>query len=157
MGPHNSDLFLINFNRLKRSIFIVLPLLLLGDPVAGKYGYPGFCDTNYLTLNTLFQHVVRNHNDIAYVLWTGDVPSHDVWNQTEAGQTSAIHQASAFLEKYFPHIKGIITCFWKCWHFWTWDFVEAGPIESLPLVSQHVYSKTALRIFLIFCTNVLYN
>ena len=79
----------------------------LGDPVAGKYGYPGFCDTNYLTLNTLFQHVVRNHNDIAYVLWTGDVPSHDVWNQTEAGQTSAIHQASAFLEKYFPHIKGI--------------------------------------------------
>ena len=43
-----------------------------------------------------------------------------------------------------------------CDDFWTCDFVEAGPIESLPLVgwlvSQHFYSKTAQRIFLHKCS-----
>ena len=44
--------------------------------------------------------------------------------------------------------------------FWTCDFVEAGPIESLPLVSwlvsNHFYSKTTLTIFLNFCMKVPY-
>ena len=48
--------------------------------------------------------------------------------------------------------------------FWTCDFVEAGPIESLRLVGWLVswlvgyqfFSKTALRIFLIFCMKVPY-
>ena len=49
--------------------------------------------------------------------------------------------------------------------FWTCDVSHSGPIESLPLVSQLVsqlvcyqfFSKTVLRIFLIFCMNVQYH
>lgn len=38
-----------------------------------------------------------------YIIWTGDLPSHTVWNQTRAGQTSLLLTLTDLLVKYFPN------------------------------------------------------
>lgn len=42
--------------------------------------------------------------DIDYILWTGDLPPHDVWNQTKDENLSVIKQTVDQLGQTFPNI-----------------------------------------------------
>jgi Calcineurin-like phosphoesterase len=42
--------------------------------------------------------------DIDYILWTGDLPPHDVWNQTKDENLSIIKQTVDQLGQTFPNI-----------------------------------------------------
>eukprot|EP00794_Sanderia_malayensis_P011730 gene11730-12950_t len=88
---------------------------------AGKFGYYN-CDTPEVTLNGLFQHIQDTHKDLDYIIWTGDVPPHNVWNQSRDDQLSTLTFAFKEFEKYFPEMK-IYPCLGN--H-------ESAPVNSFP-------------------------
>ncbi|CAG0912347.1 unnamed protein product [Notodromas monacha] len=58
-----------------------------GSPVrssegAGKWGDYRDCDTPKILLENLLSHIAANHQDASYVIWTGDIPPHNVWSIT---------------------------------------------------------------------------
>jgi len=46
---------------------------------------------------------LRIFQDIDYILWTGDIPPHDVWNQTQEGNIDIIKDTVDLFLQYFPH------------------------------------------------------
>uniref|UniRef100_A0A7M5V677 Sphingomyelin phosphodiesterase n=1 Tax=Clytia hemisphaerica TaxID=252671 RepID=A0A7M5V677_9CNID len=75
------------------------------DTAAPKWGFPGNCDANPLLVNNLFNHIALAHEDAEYIYWTGDVPAHNVWNQSREDQIFTVKQATKLLVQYFPHKK----------------------------------------------------
>ncbi|XP_067142127.1 sphingomyelin phosphodiesterase-like [Centruroides vittatus] len=73
------------------------------DKKAGKWGDYRNCDTPLRTLENMLKHIVENHK-IDYVIWTGDIPAHDVWNQTRAEQLYLLQSVSKIMMKYMKNI-----------------------------------------------------
>ncbi|XP_074657493.1 sphingomyelin phosphodiesterase-like [Tubulanus polymorphus] len=74
-----------------------------GKPVAGKWGYPGSCDSPIQLIENLFAHINKTDKfDMIY--WTGDLPSHNVWNQTRAQQIAVYKTLTKLFLKYFPGV-----------------------------------------------------
>jgi len=73
--------------------------------LSGFWGDYRDCDIPLRTLEALMVDIKEKHPDIDAVLWTGDIPAHDVWNQTESGQKHLIREVSSLLDKYFGHIN----------------------------------------------------
>ncbi|XP_038051985.1 sphingomyelin phosphodiesterase-like isoform X2 [Patiria miniata] len=74
-----------------------------GKPAAGKWGDYRGCDTPTRVFENLLQTVAKQHK-IDFVYLTGDLPAHDVWNQTREDQTSIINQTTAMFQTYLPGI-----------------------------------------------------
>lgn len=74
------------------------------DPVlqAGKWGDYRDCDSPNRTLQHMLQHISENHK-LDMVFWTGDLPPHDVHNQTKRGNVNIIKQVTEMLKVYFPN------------------------------------------------------
>ncbi|XP_028396329.1 sphingomyelin phosphodiesterase-like [Dendronephthya gigantea] len=72
----------------------------------GKAGYWGSyqCDIPMRTFEATLKHINKIHQHIDFVYWTGDVPSHNVWNQSRADQIQAMESAVKMFIKYFPDI-----------------------------------------------------
>ncbi|CAL1293894.1 unnamed protein product [Larinioides sclopetarius] len=70
---------------------------------AGKWGDYRNCDTPLRTLENMLRQITSRHK-IDYVLWTGDIPPHDVWNTTKAEQARLLHLVSKILAKHLPGI-----------------------------------------------------
>ena len=68
-----------------------------GEKAAGKYGTLGWCDSNKLLIETLLENIRDNHEDIPYVIWTGDSPSHKIWNQTKDDEKRATRRINHLL------------------------------------------------------------
>lgn len=76
-------------------------------PLAEQSGYWGDyrdCDVPLRTLDGMLKHISMFHKDIDYVIWTGDVPAHDVWNQTRNGQLKIIRTVASLLDRHLGHI-----------------------------------------------------
>lgn len=41
--------------------------------------------------------------DIDYILWTGDLPPHDIWNQTRESNLDIIKETHQQMKEYFPN------------------------------------------------------
>nr|API81380.1 venom toxin [Hemiscorpius lepturus] len=70
---------------------------------AGRWGDYRNCDTPLRTLEHMLKHISQNHK-IDYVLWTGDIPAHDIWNQSRSDQVFFLRYISKLMSRYF---KGI--------------------------------------------------
>ena len=44
------------------------------------------CDLPWATANNLFEHLSQHKDDFDWIYWTGDLPAHNVWNQTRTEQ-----------------------------------------------------------------------
>ncbi|KAL9981128.1 hypothetical protein ACROYT_G009792 [Oculina patagonica] len=76
-----------------------------GQQKAGKYGDYS-CDIPPITFESMLQHINTTHTqDIDYVLWTGDIPAHNIWNQSRSDQKEAIEYAIKLILKYLPGVK----------------------------------------------------
>uniref|UniRef100_A0A8D8RQQ1 Sphingomyelin phosphodiesterase n=1 Tax=Cacopsylla melanoneura TaxID=428564 RepID=A0A8D8RQQ1_9HEMI len=80
-----------------------------GPPVspqtrAGRWGDYRKCDTPKRTVDHMLQHIATTHTDIDYILWTGDLPPHDVWNQTREENLAVLKETVADLAEKFPGI-----------------------------------------------------
>lgn len=74
------------------------------NDAAGKWGDYRNCDTPKRTLENLLEHIVKTHPDIDYIYWTGDIPPHDVWNQTKQNNLNIIRETTRLLSNTFPGI-----------------------------------------------------
>ncbi|XP_055686380.1 sphingomyelin phosphodiesterase isoform X1 [Lutzomyia longipalpis] len=71
---------------------------------AGKWGDYRKCDTPQRTVDHLLHHIATTHTDIDYILWTGDLPPHDVWNQTKEENLKIIKDTVKQMSESFPGI-----------------------------------------------------
>ncbi|KAL0267656.1 UNVERIFIED_CONTAM: hypothetical protein PYX00_009859 [Menopon gallinae] len=70
--------------------------------ISGKYG--GWkCDLPEATFDSLIQHIKEQHKDIDYIIWTGDIPAHDLWSQNESSNYDILKRTLEKLEKAFPN------------------------------------------------------
>ncbi|XP_066475881.1 LOW QUALITY PROTEIN: sphingomyelin phosphodiesterase [Tiliqua scincoides] len=66
---------------------------------AGYWGSHSKCDLPLHTLENLLQHLAAaGPFDMAY--WTGDIPAHDVWQQTREDQLLALRTVTGLIQKY---------------------------------------------------------
>uniref|UniRef100_A0A0C9R6Z6 Sphingomyelin phosphodiesterase n=1 Tax=Fopius arisanus TaxID=64838 RepID=A0A0C9R6Z6_9HYME len=71
---------------------------------AGKWGDYRGCDTPKRTLDHMLKHIQTIHSDIDYILWTGDLPPHDIWNQTREGNLQVLRDIMDDLKIAFPNV-----------------------------------------------------
>ena len=69
---------------------------------AGQWGSFGSCDIPMATVEAIFDHIARNEQ-FDYVIWTGDLMPHDVWNYSRPRATRLLHTLTAMAKKYFAH------------------------------------------------------
>lgn len=74
------------------------------DRKAGYWGDYRDCDIPLHTVEETFRYIRDNHPDIDYILWTGDIPPHDIWSQTRDSQLELINVVGSLLDQYFGHI-----------------------------------------------------
>uniref|UniRef100_A0ABM5FVJ3 Sphingomyelin phosphodiesterase n=1 Tax=Pogona vitticeps TaxID=103695 RepID=A0ABM5FVJ3_9SAUR len=70
-----------------------------GAEGAGYWGSYSNCDLPLQTLEHLLRHLAATGPfDLAY--WTGDIPAHNVWEQSRADQLQALRTISGLIQKY---------------------------------------------------------
>uniref|UniRef100_T1IQF8 Sphingomyelin phosphodiesterase n=1 Tax=Strigamia maritima TaxID=126957 RepID=T1IQF8_STRMM len=77
--------------------------LVNGSRRAGKWGDYRKCDTPLRTIESMFDFIAKNFK-LDYILWTGDIPPHDIWDQSRADQIYVLKQTTKLFMKYFPNI-----------------------------------------------------
>ncbi|KAB7497963.1 Sphingomyelin phosphodiesterase [Armadillidium nasatum] len=70
---------------------------------AGYWGDYRKCDTPQRTIYSMFENIAYVHPDIDYIIWTGDLPPHDVWNQTKEGNSRVLRETVNQLITFFPN------------------------------------------------------
>lgn len=63
------------------------------------------CDLPLWTLTNLFEHLVKIKDQFDWVYWTGDLPAHNVWNQTRSEQLVSLNTVSHLMEFYLGDKK----------------------------------------------------
>ena len=43
--------------------------------------------------------------DIDYIIWTGDLPPHDIWNQTKESNLHVLRETVQQLRQFFPNTR----------------------------------------------------
>ncbi|XP_067010810.2 sphingomyelin phosphodiesterase [Anabrus simplex] len=71
---------------------------------AGRWGDYRKCDTPKRTVDNMLQHISNTHPDIDYILWTGDLPPHDVWNQTRDENLMVLKETVNQMINTFPGV-----------------------------------------------------
>ncbi|XP_054266219.1 sphingomyelin phosphodiesterase-like isoform X1 [Macrosteles quadrilineatus] len=89
---------------------------------AGRWGDYRKCDSPKRTVDHMLQHISSTHPDIDYILWTGDLPPHDVWNQTRDENLMVLKQTVEQMTTLFPGIP----------IFPALGNHEAAPVNSFP-------------------------
>lgn len=56
------------------------------------------------TLEETLKFIKMTHKDINYVIWTGDIPPHDVWHETRDGQLELIKLAGKLIRKHLGNV-----------------------------------------------------
>ena len=75
-----------------------------GPGKAGVYGSFN-CDSPLLLLESTLQELAKVTPPLKYVIFTGDVPAHNVWNQSRADIVKSIVDVSDLFAKYLPNTK----------------------------------------------------
>lgn len=90
---------------------------------AGYWGDYRRCDTPRRTIEHMLKHISDVHGkDLDYIIWTGDLPPHDVWNQSRHENINIIRQSHQMLTKFFPKTR----------IFPSLGNHEAAPVNSFP-------------------------
>lgn len=80
------------------------------------------CDSPKITVDNMLQHIQDTHpvsfvcipksvlfdmkilQDIDYILWTGDLPPHDIWNQTKEENLKILKDTVKQISDMFPGV-----------------------------------------------------
>lgn len=89
---------------------------------AGLWGDYRKCDTPLRTIESMLENIAYLHPDIDYIIWTGDLPPHDIWNQTREGNLQILKSTVEQLLDYFPYTP----------IFPALGNHEAAPVNSFP-------------------------
>jgi len=72
---------------------------------AGRWGDYRKCDTPRKTIESMLAHIANYHQDIDFVIWTGDLPPHDVWNQSRSDNLYVLRETVRQLSFYLPKAR----------------------------------------------------
>ncbi|KAI8782638.1 sphingomyelin phosphodiesterase [Biomphalaria glabrata] len=89
---------------------------------AGKYGDQHSCDAPMSLVLSLFSHLNTIQDQFDYIIMTGDIPAHDVWNQTRSDQIAHLVALDKLFSNYLP-TKPVYYCIGN--H-------ESSPVNSFP-------------------------
>lgn len=73
-----------------------------GSTAAGYWGDYN-CDTPLQTLENLMQYLASNQDTFDWIYWTGDLPPHNVWNQSRDYELFILNTTVSLLQKYLPN------------------------------------------------------
>uniref|UniRef100_T1JMX9 Uncharacterized protein n=1 Tax=Strigamia maritima TaxID=126957 RepID=T1JMX9_STRMM len=107
---HLSDTHLDPFYKVGANAVCGLPLCCReanGMPItsknaAGKWGDYRKCDAPIELVDNMLEHISKTHQ-VDYIFWTGDLPPHDIYNQSKIGNVNIIKQLADILHKHFPN------------------------------------------------------
>ncbi|XP_004366050.2 sphingomyelin phosphodiesterase [Capsaspora owczarzaki ATCC 30864] len=89
--------------------------------IAGLWGdYQ--CDMPYRTVEAMFRSIAQSSPKIDYVFMTGDIPAHNVWNQSRDDQLTSLHTACNLMRTTLPGITVYPTV----------GNHESSPVNSFP-------------------------
>uniref|UniRef100_A0A0N4X6S3 Metallophos domain-containing protein n=1 Tax=Haemonchus placei TaxID=6290 RepID=A0A0N4X6S3_HAEPC len=71
---------------------------------AGPWGTVGSCDTPYWLFTNMLQFIQKNHKDLDYVMVSGDLVSHAVWDYSRDAHVAMVKNISDTIRMYFPNI-----------------------------------------------------
>ncbi len=72
------------------------------EDAAGYWGSLGSCDIPVHTADETFKWIYDNlMDDFDFIVFTGDMTAHDIWNQSQESNLSAAKVVFDLLEKYF--------------------------------------------------------
>ncbi|XP_071532616.1 sphingomyelin phosphodiesterase-like isoform X2 [Panulirus ornatus] len=74
------------------------------EAAAGKWGDYRNCDAPRWLLEALYEHINATHQDLDFIIWTGDLVPHNVWNTTRQGNLEIIRAAVHMIRDYFPGV-----------------------------------------------------
>lgn len=74
-----------------------------GRRLAGKWGAFSTCDIPPATFEHMLK-TVRDTQQIDYIIWTGDLVPHNVWNTSRSGNLEALRYTVEALQKYLPGV-----------------------------------------------------
>lgn len=69
---------------------------------AGYWGDYRNCDIPVWTVESMFEHIAMNEQ-FDFIYWTGDLPPHNIWNQSRNDQLEALEHLTSLFNKYFPN------------------------------------------------------
>ncbi|KAM9983436.1 hypothetical protein ACTFIY_000171 [Dictyostelium cf. discoideum] len=69
---------------------------------AGPIGHY-LCDIPFSTVELIFQHLATLTDQLDFIVWTGDNPPHNVWEQSQAQQELATATLAQVIQKTFPN------------------------------------------------------
>uniref|UniRef100_A0A0N5BGI0 Sphingomyelin phosphodiesterase n=1 Tax=Strongyloides papillosus TaxID=174720 RepID=A0A0N5BGI0_STREA len=72
-----------------------------GSVKAGYWGAPYKCDIPYRTFINAMEHISKN-DKFDYIIVTGDLESHDIWDYTRQRTMTNVLNITAVLNEYFP-------------------------------------------------------
>ncbi|XP_068906860.1 sphingomyelin phosphodiesterase-like [Tenebrio molitor] len=70
---------------------------------AGKWGSYKKCDSPRILIENMLKSIAEEHPDLDYIIWTGDLPPHDIWNQTKDSNLAIIQDTVEQMFEYFPN------------------------------------------------------
>ena len=73
-----------------------------GNNSAGYWGEP-LCDLPMQTLVNLMEHLNDTSDQFEWIYLTGDLPAHNVWDQTKSGQVSILKKIISLFDEYLPN------------------------------------------------------
>lgn len=79
---------------LKKTNGVVMP--------AGKWGTYN-CDSPKILIDNMLQNIAHTHPDIDYIMWTGDLPPHDIWLQTKNDSLKVLVESVKQIQNVFPN------------------------------------------------------
>nr|XP_045606913.1 sphingomyelin phosphodiesterase-like isoform X2 [Procambarus clarkii] len=74
------------------------------EDAAGKWGDYRNCDAPEWLLHALYQHINTTYPDLDFIIWTGDLIPHIVWNTSREGNLEVIRSAVQMIHDYFPGV-----------------------------------------------------
>ncbi|KAJ8923617.1 hypothetical protein NQ315_010196 [Exocentrus adspersus] len=69
---------------------------------AGRWGSYDKCDSPRILIENMLQHIALEHPDIDYIIWTGDLPPHDIWKQSKQSNIDIIKESIRQMFEVFP-------------------------------------------------------
>ena len=75
-----------------------------GEDMEGYWGDFRKCDTPLRTIEAMYRHIASTHPTIDMIYWTGDLPAHDIWNQTKEGNKEVVRVTARQFEQFFPGV-----------------------------------------------------
>ncbi|KAF2069133.1 hypothetical protein CYY_009549 [Polysphondylium violaceum] len=73
-----------------------------GTGDAGVMGHY-LCDIPFSTVEAIFEHLATLTDQLDFIVWTGDNPPHNVWEQSQSDQELATRTLSQAIAKTFPN------------------------------------------------------